>query len=83
MHTIQFDAHNEAALTQLAAMAGKDSDQLIKDVVSEYLAEQADKNQADAAKNLSAITGLWMVNSAWDKCRSSLIFCKPQGSRYA
>ncbi|MFZ4703221.1 MAG: hypothetical protein ACOYMG_24530 [Candidatus Methylumidiphilus sp.] len=49
MHTIQFDAHTEAALTQRAAMAGKDSDQLIKDVVSEYLAEQVDTEQADAA----------------------------------
>ena len=49
MHTIQFDAHTEATLTQLAAMAGKDSDQLIKDVVSEYLAEQADIEQANAA----------------------------------
>ena len=36
-------------MTQLAAIAGKDSDQLIKDVVSEYLAEQADIEQADAA----------------------------------
>jgi len=49
MHTIQFDAHTEAALSQLAATAGKDSDQLIKDVVSEYLAEQADIEQANAA----------------------------------
>ena len=48
MHTIQFDAHTEAALTQRAAMAGKDSDQLIKGVLSEYLAEQADNEQADA-----------------------------------
>ena len=49
MHTIELDAHTEAALTQLAAMAGKDSDQLIKEVVSEYLAEQADIEQANAA----------------------------------
>lgn len=49
MHTIELDLHTEAALTQLAAMAGKDSDQLIKDVVSEYLAEQADIEQANAA----------------------------------
>ena len=49
MHTIQFDAHTEAALSQLATMVGKDSDQLIKDVVSEYLAEQADIEQANVA----------------------------------
>ena len=49
MHTIQFDAHTEATLTQLSAMTGKDSDQLIKEVVSEYLAEQADNEQANAA----------------------------------
>ena len=36
------DTHTEAALSQLAATAGKNSGQLIKEVVSEYLAEQAD-----------------------------------------
>ena len=70
MHTIQFDAHTEAALTQRAAMAGKDSDQLIKGVLSEYLAEQADNEQADATKNFSVITGLWTASSAWGNGRT-------------
>ena len=49
MHTIQFDPQTEQALSQFAAVAGKDADQLIKDVVSDFLTEQAEIQEADAA----------------------------------
>ena len=38
MHTIELDAHTEQALSRLAAIAGKEPDQIIKDVLSDYLA---------------------------------------------
>lgn len=49
MHSIQFDPQTEQALSRQAALAGKDADQLIRDVVSEFLAEQADMEEANAA----------------------------------
>jgi len=49
MHTIELDAHTEQALSRLAAIAGKEPDQIIKDVLSNYLEEQADTEAADAA----------------------------------
>ena len=42
MHTIELDAHTEQALSRLAAIAGREPDQIIKDVLSHYLEEQAD-----------------------------------------
>jgi predicted DNA-binding protein len=48
MHTIQFDAQSEQELTRLAILAGKDADQLIKDVVGEFLEEQEDSADAQA-----------------------------------
>ena len=49
MHNIQFDPQTELALSRQAALAGKDADQLIRDLVSEFLAEQAVTEEADAA----------------------------------
>lgn len=49
MHTIEFDPTTEQALKQLAARAGKDTDQLIREAVSDLLAEQDDIATADAA----------------------------------
>lgn len=49
MHTIEFDSNTERALIRLAAHAGKDTDQLIKQAVSEFLGEQEDIAAADAA----------------------------------
>ena len=46
MHTIEFEAHTEQALSRLAAMAGKEPDQLIKEVLSHYLEEQEDITEA-------------------------------------
>jgi predicted DNA-binding protein len=46
MHTIELDANTEQALSRLAAIAGKDPDQLIKDVLSYYLEEQEDITEA-------------------------------------
>ena len=49
MHTIELDAYTEQALSRLAAIVGKEPDQIIKDVLSNYLEEQANTGQADAA----------------------------------
>ncbi|MFZ4703745.1 MAG: DUF6290 family protein [Candidatus Methylumidiphilus sp.] len=49
MHTLQFDTHTEQAINHLATLAGKDTDQFIKDVVLEYLAEESEIEQADSA----------------------------------
>lgn len=48
MHSIQFDAQTEQTLSRQAAIAGKNTDQLIQDIVSEFLAEQAAAQEADA-----------------------------------
>ena len=49
MHTLQFDTHTEKTINQLAALAGKDADEFIKDVIQDFLAEQAETQEADAA----------------------------------
>jgi predicted DNA-binding protein len=49
MHTLQFDTHTEQTLNQLATRAGKETDEFIKDVISEYLEEQGGVIEADAA----------------------------------
>lgn len=49
MHTIQFDPQTEQDLTRQAAIIGKDGDELIKDVASDFLAEQAEIEEAEAA----------------------------------
>jgi predicted DNA-binding protein len=49
MPTIQFDPRIERELTHLAAREGKNLEQLVQDVMSEYLEEQADIEAANAA----------------------------------
>jgi predicted DNA-binding protein len=46
MHTIEFDTHTEQALSRLAAIAGKEPDQIIKDLVADYIDEQEDITEA-------------------------------------
>lgn len=48
MHTIEFDAQTERALSRLAALAGKDADELIKEAVREYLDDLQDIADAEA-----------------------------------
>lgn len=48
-HTIEFDPGTEQALTRLAASAGKDADQLIREAVSDFLRDQDDADAGDAA----------------------------------
>jgi predicted DNA-binding protein len=47
MHTIQFDPQTEQALSQYAALAGKDIEQFIKDLVLEFLEDQEDISDAE------------------------------------
>ncbi|MDD5037080.1 MAG: hypothetical protein PHE55_20325 [Methylococcaceae bacterium] len=49
MHTIHFDPNTEQELARLAALAGKNSEQFIQDVVRDYLEDQADIREAEAA----------------------------------
>lgn len=51
MHTIEFDAHTEQALTNLAAMAGKQADQLIREAVLNYLDDWQDSADAERVLN--------------------------------
>ncbi|CAL1241921.1 type II toxin-antitoxin system RelB family antitoxin [Candidatus Methylocalor cossyra] len=47
-HTIEFDPNIERELTRLAALAGKDTEQFIKDAVLEYLHDLKDIADAEA-----------------------------------
>lgn len=49
MHTIQFDANTEQRLSRLAALEGKDPDQLICEALAEYLQDLEDAREAEAA----------------------------------
>jgi len=48
MHTIQFDADTEQRLNRLAALEGKDPDQLICEALAEYLQDLEDAREAEA-----------------------------------
>ena len=54
MHTLQFDAHTEQAISQLATLAGKDADQFITDLVIEFLEDQEDLQDAESVLNALA-----------------------------
>jgi len=49
MHTITFDAQTEQRLSELARHEGKQPDELIRELVEDYLEEQADAAAAEAA----------------------------------
>jgi predicted DNA-binding protein len=48
MHTVEFDAGTERELHRLAAAAGKEADQLIKEAVLNYLEDLQDAADAEA-----------------------------------
>ena len=68
MHTIELDPHSEQSLSRLAAIAGKEPDQLIKDVLSSYLEEQEDI--AEAQETLARIDGGKEGTVSWEAVKA-------------
>jgi len=69
MHTIELDAHTEQALSRLAAIAGKEPDQLIKDVLNHYLEEQEDI--AEAQETLARIDSGKESTFPWEAVKAA------------
>jgi predicted DNA-binding protein len=69
MHTLQFDAQTEQAISQLAAQAGKNADDFIKDVVLEFLEDQEDIRDAEAV--LSALKNGTETTTAWETVKAA------------